>query len=583
MKILVAVAWPYVNGEFHLGHLAGAMLPADIFARFNRLIGNETLMVSGSDMHGTPTLVLAEKLKRKPIDLALENHKAHIKTLDDLEILFNLYTTTETKNHEKVVQELFSDLVEKGFIIKQKEKQFWSEKEKKFLLDRYIEGECPYCKSKNARGDQCENCGRTLTPTELINPVSIYGDKNLKLQDNEDFFLNLPKIEKMLTEWLDKHPNMSNWRDNAKNFTYAWLKEGLKPRAITRNFTFGVPLPEKIQITDKEKKVIYVWFEAVTGYWSASVEWADRIKSKKYTSEKLPIQFNKFNKEKGNWKAILSGKDSKHYYFIGKDNIVFHTIIWPAMLLGWNFKRKENEKINLPWDVPANAFLNLEGKKMSKSRKWFVGVRYLIDNYGVDLVRYYFASRMPENKDSDFRWKDFIEANNNELVGNLGNFIHRTLTFVESKLGGRIPKGKIEKEVEFEISDAFSDSIKFLEKVKISESINRIMRLTVFANKYFDKNAVWKVIKEDEKEAENILFNCIQIIEAFRILLIPFMPQAVRKLSKMLDQKEVNYFVGKNNYKFVPLKAGKKIDGVEVLFKKIDEKIIEEEVKKLGK
>lgn len=582
MKIFVPVAWPYANGELHLGTLAGSLLAPDIFARFHRQKGNDVLMVSGTDMHGTPVELAAEKLNKKPKVYSTQMHKEDLKDMARLGMSFNLYTSTDTDNHREIVQELFNVLLKKRYIIKKKVQQYWSEKEKKFLLDRYIEGECPHCHYTGARGDQCDKCGRTLEPTELINPRSKSGDTDLVLKDGEDYFLNLPKLQKDIEEWLDKHPNKKRWKEHVMSCAKAWLKEGLQPRAITRDLSYGIPLPKGVDIKGADKKVIYVWFEAVTGYWSAAVEWSKRV-SGEIKGGESDIIFNKYKGQTKSWRDFWQNKSCKHYYFMGKDNIVFHTIIWPAMLIGWNKDKKAGDKMQLAYDVPANAFLNLEGDKMSKSRNWFVGFRYLLDTYGQDLVRYYFTLRMPENKDSDFRWKDFVEVNNNDLVANLGNFIHRTLSFIETKFDGVVPKGKLENEVRFMITDTLSETESLLEDVKFSESIQRISKLVSFANKYFDKKAVWKIVKKSKKDAGHILYNCIQLIESLRVLIAPFLPNASSKLTRMLGQEDIKWEVGKDNWKFEKYKEGKKLGKVEVLFKKIEPEVAEKERAKLKK
>lgn len=579
-KVLVGIAWPYVNGDLHLGHIAGAMLPADIFARFQRLRGNEVLMVSGSDVHGTPSIIRAEQENTTPEAVADKYHKRHLKTISDLGIDFNLYTRTDTATHKEIVQKLFVELYKKDYLVKQTVKQYWYEKEKKFLLDRFIEGECPHCGAKDARGDQCDNCGRTLEPTELINPHTRDGDTDIELQESEDLFLDLKKLGKDIKKWLKTHPNIENWRDTVVSVTNSWLKE-LKPRPITRNLPYGVSIPDEIDIKNKKDKVIYVWFEAVTGYWSAAVEWSNRMKGKKGFSN--DVIFSSTKGQSDNWKDYWIESRSKSYYFLGKDNIVFHTIIWPALLLGWNDGRKVSEQMNLAYDVPANAWLTLEGKKMSKSKNWFLDLRYLVDTYGADLTRYYITLRMPETKDSDFKWKDFVEINNNDLVANVGNFIHRTLTFVQSRFMGIVPKGEFENEVRFEIRSVLKDAETRYESLKLTEALQRIAKFVAFANKYFDKSAVWNVVKEDEEKAGEILYNCVQIIETIRILLAPITPKAMIKLGTMLGQKACFPEVGKNYWRYNEVKSGTKLDDIKVLFKKLEPEVAEIEKAKLGK
>lgn len=583
-KIFVAVAWPYANGELHLGHFAGSMLAPDIFARFQRLAGNDVLMISGTDMHGSPTEVAAQKEGVEPSVIAGRNHRDHVRNIKDLNLSFNLYTSTDTRNHKEITQKLFLDLYLKKFLVRKKTKQYWSEKEKKFLLDRFIEGKCPYCGYESARGDQCDSCGKTLEPLELKNPSSLSGETDLIIKDSEDLFLDLPSFENDLKEWLEANTNVKNWRPNVIGFARSWLKEGLKMRPMTRDLSYGVEIPKEVQLKGKENKVIYVWFDGVTGYWSGAVEWSRRI-SGSYKGEEDSIVLAKFKGQSGDWKDYWMNKKAKHYYFMGKDNIVFHTIIWPAMLIGWNKGRKESEKMQLAYDVPANAFLNLEGRKMSKSKKWFVSLRYLLDKYGIDLLRFYFSLRMPENKDTDFRWKEFIDVNNNELVANLGNFIHRTLSFLYANFEGKVPEGKIDNEVHFEIRQAFANAEKDFTQVKVVKGLEKMMKLSDFGNRYFDKGEVWTVIKKDKKEAGNLIYNCLQVINALRVLIYPVIPNASDRLSKILGLNSVAecISVGIDCWKFEKIEAGHLINKPEPLFKKLDTKVIEEEKNKLGK
>jgi methionyl-tRNA synthetase len=581
MEIFVAVAWPYANGELHLGHFTGSLLAPDIFARFHRQKGNDVLMVSGTDMHGSPIEVAAEDARIEPADFANKIHELDVEIIKRCGISFNLYTTTDTETHKEASQSMFMDLYDKKLLFKKKVKQYWSAKEKKFLLDRFIEGECPHCHYEGARGDQCEKCGRALESVELINPRSRSGDRDLELRESEDIFIDLPKLQKDIAHWLSKHPNIKGWKGHVLSFTNAWLKEGLKARPVTRDLTYGVPLPKSVDIKNSDKKLIYVWFEAVIGYWSAAIEWSKRTSGAIKDSDK-DIIFLYTRGQTKSWRNFWNNKACKHYYFMGKDNIWFHTIWWPAILIGWNKGKKDDEVLQLPYDVPANAWLNLEGDKMSKSRNWFVELGYLLDNYGQDLVRFYFTLRMPENRDSDFKWKDFVDVNNNELVANLGNFVHRSLTFIESSFNGEVPGGRLENEVRFEIRDAFCETEILLEKVKFAESLGRIFKLVSFANKYFDKKAVWKVVKKDKHAGGDILYNCVQLIEALRILLSPFLPNAVEKLSRMLGQEEIGWAVGKDNWRFKRIRAGQKLGEVEILFKKLEDRVAEEEKTKLG-
>ena len=390
-RILVAVAWPYANGSLHLGQTVGAYLPPDIFARYHRLKGNDVLMVSGSDSHGTPVTLQAENLGIAPEEVYGRYHAEFLDNWKRLGISFDLFTSTHTDNHAAVAQDMFLKLYENGYIYKGAMSQPYCETDGRFLADRYVEGTCPHCGYDGARGDQCDSCGRTLDPHELIGmKCGLCGNPPV-IRETEHFFLKLSAFEDRLLEWVRAQ---DHWKPNVRNFSIGYLEGGLHDRAITRDIEWGVPVP----LDGYEGKRIYVWFEAVIGYLSASIEWARN------------------RGEEAKWRDYWQ-KDCRAYYFMGKDNIPFHTVIWPAMLMGYG-------GLNLPYDVPANEYLNLEGLKLSTSRNWAVWLPDYLDRYEPDPLRYVLAASMPETSDSDFSWREYVRRNNDELVATYGNLVN---------------------------------------------------------------------------------------------------------------------------------------------------------------
>ncbi len=584
-KVFVAIAWPYANGDMHVGHPAGYLLPADVFIRYNRLKGNDVLAVTGSDMHGTPIAVKAEK-EGVPVEKFAEKyHKSHMENVERMMLDVSLWTRTSTDNHREVVQKLFLEIQKNGFIIKKKVKQYWSEKEKKFLLDRYIEGTCPNCGFAKARGDQCDNCGHTHVPTDLINPYSVFGDKELKLKETEDFFLDLKSLQPILQQFYENHPNYKNWRKHVKAATEAWFEEGLEPRAITRDLNYGVPLPEEAEIERKDEKVFYVWFEAVTGYLSAAVEYSKRLgEETEYPDTKVThddVILNAYEGQDTIWENWWKNPGAKHYYFMGKDNITFHSIVWPGMIIAANVGRDEKDQLNLLWDLPANQYLNLAGAKFSKSTGVILDTKEFIEEFGLDAVRYYLISRMPENKDYDFTWEEFIDANNNELVANLGNFINRTLSFYQNKMGGSIGAGQIDKEVKKTIETTLKTVGSLIEESEYVKAIQEYMKLSDFANKYFDTNEIWQVIKTDEKVAKNVMYNLLQLVEALRLLMRPFLPVGAEKLSNILGREFYVPIVDEDKWQFSEAKETKLTEEVTILFGKLDKtEVLERKLQK---
>ncbi|MQF85529.1 MAG: methionine--tRNA ligase [SAR202 cluster bacterium] len=542
-NILVCVAWPYVNGPPHLGHIAGMSIPADIFARYNRLIGNNVAMVSGSDMHGTPVTLLANDLGVTPEEISKKYHDIWSKSLKEMNFQYDLYTHTHTENHMKIVKDIFQILLEKKLLEIREQLMPFSVTENIFLSDRLVEGECPNGDNDKARGDQCDVCGRTLDPTDLGNIRSKRDGSIPEFRKTSHFFLKLSKLENEIRDWLQ---SKKDWRQNVKNQSLSFINEGLKDRAITRDLSWGIDIP----VDGWEEKKIYVWFEAVLGYLSATVELFKNTKNPEM------------------WKEFWEDQNSESYYFQGKDNIPFHAIILPAILLG-----VENK--NLPTEVVANEYLNFSGKEFSKSRNWAVWLPDFLEKYSPDSLRYYLTSIMPETSDSDFTWEGYVSSNNNELVANLGNFIHRILTMSHKNFDGKIPKFESESESTKEIIERCNNAIKevgtSISKRRFREALNNLMALSKFGNQFLDKNEPWKKMKENKNEAGEILGQSIIIINAISCILEPFLPESSQKLQKILFGETIN------EWKLILPKPGTPFEKPMPLFEKLDEEVVLEE------
>ncbi len=498
-RIFIGAAWPYANGPLHLGTLAGCLLPADIFGRYHRMKGNSVLMVSGSDEHGTPITLTAEKEKVEPKEIVERYHRQHKKNIEELGIVFENFTRTSKPSHKKVVHDFFLKLYEKGYIYRKKMLAAYCKHCSRFLPDRYIEGICPYCGGK-ARGDQCDVCGKTLDVLELKEPrCKICGNEPVT-KETEHFFFKLSAFEDALLKWLE---DKKFWRDNVINFTINWIKGGLKDRAITRDIEWGIPVP----VEGFEKKRIYVWFEAVIGYLSASKEWAESV--------------GKAEKWKEWWM-----EEAKHYYFLAKDNIPFHTIIWPSMLMGYG-------GLNLPYDVPANEYLTLSGEQFSKSRGIGIWIPDILSKFDADAIRYYLSVNMPEKHDTDWTWEDFVAKNNNELLGIYGNFIHRVLTFA-AKNFGEIPEGESDEEIVKEIKKMVNEVGNAIQACHFKEGIKRIIKLAQRGNQYFNEKAPWDLIKESKEKCASVLHTCLRMVKALAICSTPYMPHSAQKIWNML-------------------------------------------------
>jgi methionyl-tRNA synthetase len=547
-KIFIGVAWPYANGPLHLGHIAGAYLPADIFARYNRLKGNDVLMVSGSDQHGTPITVRAEQEGVTPAEIAERYHQDFLESWRKIGISFDLFTRTGTQNHYRVAQNVFTDLKEKGYIYLGTMTMLYCDKCSRFLPDRYVDGICLYCKA-TTRGDQCDGCGKPLTPMELIEPKCKFCNSTPKAKDTEHFFLRLSAFGDELTRWIEKQ---THWKPSVKNFTLGFLKEGLKDRAITRDIEWGIPVPEP----GFDNKRLYVWFEAVIGYLSASMEWAER------------------SGNKDAWKRFWSG-GVKSYYFVGKDNIPFHTIIWPAMLMG-------HGGLNLPYDVPANEFLTIKGRRLSTSRNWAVWLPDYLERYDPDPLRYFLSINMPEDGDTDFSWQEFVRRNNDELVATYGNLVHRVLTITYRNFDGKVPSpGKLDERSTALLEKArqtFNDVDEMIGKCHFRETIRAAMSLSQEANRYLDEKAPWKRIKTDRAAAATSLCVALDVISCLKTALCPFLPFSSQKLHRLLGLKgsieDAGWTVSK-------IETGQKLASPEPLFVKLDDAVVEKEDAKL--
>ena len=548
--ILVAVAWPYANGSLHLGHIAGAYLPADIFARYHRLKGNKVLMVSGSDQHGAPITIRAEQEKKTPQEIASKYHREFLDNWQKLGISFDLFTSTGTPNHTEVVHDIFLKLLDKGYLYKETTPQAYCPQCQRFMPDRYVEGTCPFCQFPNARGDQCDECGKTLNPSELINIRCRICSTAPRFENSEHFFFRLSSFEDKLKSWVK---NQTRWRQNVLNFTMGILDSGLKDRAITRDLEWGVTVPQP----GFERKRIYVWFEAVIGYLSASKEWASS------------------QNDASVWKPFWS-KEARSFYFIGKDNIPFHTIIWPAMLMGY-------DELSLPTDVPANEFLTIEGKKLSTSRNWAIWLPDYLESYDPDPLRYILSINMPETGDTDFSWREFLRRNNDELVATYGNLVNRVLTFTNRNFNGTVPAaGEFDSQTNELISkseETLKDVDKFIYQCHFKEGIKAAMALAQEVNKYLDDKAPWKIIKQDQQAAAIAIYGALTAISALKTALYPYLPFSSQKLHQYLGFEGS---IESGSWKFQPPQPNCKLPTPQPLFSKLDDSIIDKEMSRLG-
>lgn len=547
-RTLVTAALPYANGGVHIGHLAGVYVPADIYVRYLRLRGRDVLFICGSDEHGVPITIRAKKEGVTPQDVCDRYHKLIKESFEKFGISFSIYSRTTSDVHAKTATEFFEKLYEKGEFIEQESEQYFDEEAKTFLADRYIKGECPHCGNPDAYGDQCEKCGKDLSPTELINPHSTISGSKPVLRTTKHWYLPLDKAQPWLEKWI--LADHSDWRSNVVGQCKSWFDMGLKPRAVTRDLDWGIPVP----VEGAEGKVMYVWFDAPIGYISN-------------TRELLPNDWEKW------WKS----QDTRLVHFIGKDNIVFHCIVFPAML-------KAEGSYILPDNVPANEFLNLEDDKISTSRNWAVWLHEYVEEFPgkQDVLRYVLTANAPETKDNNFTWKDFQARNNNELVAVYGNFVNRALVLTQKYFGGKVPPcgelTKQDKEIIAEFRDVKAKVEELLEKFRFRDAQKEAMNLARIGNKYLADSEPWKVFKTDPKRVETILNLSLQLVANLAIAFEPFLPFSSEKLRSMINMPDLKWDnLGQTDL----LAAGHELNKPELLFEKIEDEVVEAQIKKL--
>ena len=551
-RYTITSALPYANGPVHIGHLAGVYVPADIFVRYLRSRGEDVLFVGGSDEHGVPITIRAKKEGVTPQQIVDKYHSMIKKSFEDFGISFDVYSRTSSKIHAQTASDFFKHMYTKGEFVEQVSEQYYDPKAKQFLADRYIVGTCPVCGKDGAYGDQCESCGSSLSPTELKNPKSALSGETPVLKETKHWYLPLDKYEPWLKEWIvDGHKD--DWKTNVYGQCKSWIDQGLQPRAVTRDLDWGVP----VLLEGAEGKVLYVWFDAPIGYISATKEWAE-------TTGK-------------NWEPYWKEEDTKLLHFIGKDNIVFHCIIFPSML-------KHHGDYILPDNVPANEFLNLEGNKISTSKNWAVWLHEYLEEFPEkqDVLRYVLTANAPETKDNDFTWKDFQARNNNELVAILGNFVNRAVVLTHKYFDGKVPvRGKLnglDKEVLEQLA-LFPEKISnSLDKYRFREALSLYMDVARLGNKYLADTEPWKIIKEDKERVGTILNVALQIAGNLAILGEPFLPHTSAKLFGMLGMEALKWEkAGSDDL----MNEGTEIGKAELLFVKIEDKEVEEQINKL--
>ncbi|NQY09635.1 MAG: methionine--tRNA ligase [Flavobacteriales bacterium] len=550
-RYTITSALPYTNGEVHIGHMAGVYLPADIYARYQRSRGEDVLFVGGSDEHGVPITLKAKAEGITPQDVVDKYHESIKKTFKEFKISFDVYSRTSAPIHHETSSEFFTHLHEQGVFLEQESEQYYDEANDQFLADRYITGTCPNCKSEGAYGDQCENCGTSLSPKELINAKSALSGAVPIMKSTKHWYLPLDKMQAKLETWIDGHKG--DWKSNVYGQCKSWLDSGLKPRAVTRDLDWGVKVPLK----EADGKVLYVWFDAPIGYISASKEWAE-------TTGK-------------DWKPYWQDEDSKLLHFIGKDNIVFHCIIFPAMLMA-------HGDYIVPENVPANEFLNLEGNKISTSKNWAVWLPdYLKEFEGkADVLRYVLCANAPEAKDNDFTWKDFQAKNNNELVAVLGNFLNRAVVLTHKYYEGKIPERGELNDQDQAVLDQLANFPGIIggkiEKYKFKEALFEVINLARLGNKYLAETEPWKLVKEDAKKVETIMNIALQISATLAIVLEPFLPDSAKKMSDLLGIGDRTWEEAGSSDLLAP---GDQINEAKILFPKIEDAEIEAQIQKL--
>jgi methionyl-tRNA synthetase len=594
--ILTAVAWPYANGPRHIGHVSGFGVPSDVFSRFQRMSGNHVLMVSGTDEHGTPVQVQADQEGVTPRELADRYNRIISEDLVALGLSYDLFTRTTTGNHYAVAQQLFTTLYDNGYVFTRTTKGAVSPSTGRTLPDRYIEGVCPICGFDGARGDQCDNCGNQLDPIDLISPRSRINGETPEFVDSEHFMLDLPAFAEVLTAWLTGKEG--EWRPNVLKFSLN-LVDDLQPRAVTRDLDWGVPIPLD-GWSDNANKRLYVWFDAVIGYLSASIEWARRIG------------------EPDAWKRWWQSDEARSYYFMGKDNIVFHSVIWPAILLGASGRGDRGGEpgplggLDVPTEVVSSEFLTMEGRKFSSSRRVVIYVRDFLERYSADALRYYIMAAGPETQDTDFTWAEFVRRNNDELVAAWGNLVNRSISMAAKNLGEIPAAGELtdEDRAVLEASrGAFARVGERLERSQFKAGLQEAMRTVAEANKYISDQAPWALKKTDPERMATVLHVALQLVHDANTLLTPYLPESANKVHAMLggtgtwtgmprldtghdtvggSEEAVDYLVITGDYagdaarwESTPIVPGTPLGRPEPLFAKLDPSVVDEELARL--
>jgi len=548
-RILVTSALPYANGPLHIGHIAGAYLPADIYVRFQKLKGRDVIYICGSDEHGVPITVTADKEGISPQDVVDRYHAMNKKSFEQLGIAFDHYSRTSLPLHHETAQDFFKILNEKGDLVVKNSEQFFSEASNQFLPDRYVEGTCPHCHYEQARGDQCDQCGKWLDPKELINPQSKIDRSAPVLRMTQHWYLPMGRFAQRWKSWFDSN----EWKESVRNYCVGWHKEGLGDRPITRDLYWGVPVP----LSEAEGKVLYVWFDAPIGYISSTKEWAQN------------------QGESDRWKTYWCNSDTKMVHFIGKDNIVFHAILFPMILM-------EIGGYVLPQAIPANEYLTIEGRKISTSQNYAIWLKDYLQVFPPDPLRYTLAANAPETKDTDFSWGKFQSRNNDELADILGNFVNRTFTFIHRFFDGKMPgKGDLDdmdREMIQEIETAHQEMEDLYEHFQVRAAVKRFMDVCRKANKYFNDKAPWETRNSDPKRCETTLSICLQVTRSLVLFMAPILPFTSEKLKKMLRMKEALHW---DDTLISEISGGHVLGQPEILFSKIEDDIIQSQVKKL--
>jgi methionyl-tRNA synthetase len=594
-KVLSAVAWPYANGPRHIGHVAGFGVPSDVFSRYMRMAGHDVLMVSGTDEHGTPILVAADAAGVTPRELADENNRLIVQDLHDLGLSYDLFTRTTTVNHYTVAQEMFTTVYRNGYMVERTTKGAISPSTGRTLPDRYIEGTCPICGYDSARGDQCDNCGNQLDPTDLIDPRSKINGETPEFVETQHFFLDLPALADALKSWLDEREASGTWRPNVIKFSQNIL-EDIRPRAMTRDIDWGIPVPLDGWRNQPAKR-LYVWFDAVIGYLSASIEWARRLG------------------EPDRWREWWNDSEASSYYFMGKDNITFHSQIWPAELLAYDGRGDrggepgEYGELNLPTEVVSSEFLTMEGKQFSSSRGVVIYVRDVLARYQPDALRYFISAAGPENQDSNFTWAEFVRRTNDELVAGWGNLVNRTANMIAKSFGEIPPAGELtgeDRALLESVEAAFGTVGELIERHRQKQALSEAMRTVADVNRYVSDMAPWQLKGEEERaRLGTVLHVTAQAVADCNLLLSPFLPHSANAVDRVLggsgavapmpEIREVEDLDGGPGYPILtgdyssaptwartPVVVGTPIAKPTPVFAKLDPSVVEDELARLG-